>query len=592
MKIIKNFGLLALIFLFLISAASILYTEIKQPIGVIITSVGDKNPCKDIVVVGSTITEIGNKVIKNSNDFYESLGGLEGVITFTINNNPRSCNIPKGSKLDINATNVKKIGMKLGTDLWGGINYFFEVNNKSQDLINVLEQRSVKYGLSNTKIDLYNNTFIRITTGPDEEGYITLLTEQGKLEGKIEEPLSLTEKPVEFVFNDKSYEVSLKGKNVKVNESVYEIGDHFNLDGVDISIENFVGNETIISVKIFDDKDLTVIQNSKLGYSRIVKQGNGYIFIVPVSLSEKVSENFAKATKNLEVSVNPTTGESYSKYPINIFIDEKQFASIPLLSDEIGKKRDNFILWGYTQSTEDATKSMIRLRTIIELKSLPQKLTLYKNEVFKSNSGSVLTSTLLTVSLISSVVTALFFFVKYRKNGVASIPLILIVLGELVLLFGIVSTDWLMLVIFCAGFVVVLLRGDISNWKNWIGVLTFSVLLIGIFMSKSNGGWVLDSSFFVGSIAVIIIGFAFNTFMGIKVLTKKESYTQSDYRVATNKLWLLSTVLAFILIISYFIFSSIYSSHIGFIMAVSTGLWVNLSLTIPVYSDTIKKIIK
>jgi hypothetical protein len=451
----------------------------------------------------------------------------------------------------------------------------------------------MKYSLSNIKIDSYNNTYIKITTGPDEESYINLLTEQGRLEGKIEESFDLSGKPVEFVFNDKPYEISLKDKRyVKINESSYEVGDIFNLDGVGVSIKNITENKTTISIKILDDKELTVMQNPKSGYSRILKQGNGYVFAVPVILSTKASEDFAKATKNLEVSVNPSTGESYSRYPIDVLIDGKQFLSIPVLSEGMGKKTDNLVLWGYSSGVDDATKNMIRLKTIIELKSLPQDLVLIKRNEFKSNSGLTLIISLLTVSLVASAVTAILFFVKFRKSGVASLPLILMILSELVLLFGVVSANWLMLVIFCAGCVVIFIRGDVYNWKIWVGVLLFSILIIGIFMSKSSGGWVLDSSLFIGSIVTTLIGFVFNISVGLKVLTKKESYTQSDYRNATAKLWLISTVLAFVLIVLYFIFSFTDSMYTGLVMAISIGLWIDLSLVIPVYVDLIKKYIK
>ncbi len=593
MKMIKNFGLIALIFLILISLVLIVYPEITTPTGVIITSVDADSSCKDIMTIGSTIGAIGNKIVKNSNEFTELTRNLEGVVTFMINNNPRSCNIPEGSRLNITVTDVKKGGIKLGIDLWGGVYYLFEPKEMSQDLINNIKQRSVKYGLSNTKIELYNDSFVKIITGPDEESYVNLLVEQGKLEGVVVETIDFTKKTVEFMFNDKPYEISLKDKkSVRINESEYGAGNHFKLDGVDVVIKNISENTTTLSIKIFDNEDLTLIQSSRLGYSRIAKQGSGYVFAVPVELSEKASEDFKKVTKNLEVLVNPTTGESYSKYPISILIDEKEFISIPILSEEMGEKRENLILWSYLSNIEEATKDMVRLKTIIETKSLPQQLTLVKRESFKSTHGESLTILLLFVALIASTITAVLFFIKFKKNGVASLPLIIMVLSELVLVFGVLSSNYFALLIFCVGIVVIVLGGKFYDWKGWMGVFLFFILIIGMVVSKWDGYWALDASFVKGLMMVILIGFGQNVFIGMKVLTKRESYTPSDYKNASTKLWLFSTIFAFILIILYFIFNSIDFMSTSFIMVVSMGLWINLSLVLPVYSNIVKKFIK
>jgi len=148
------------------------------------------------------------------------------------------------------------------------------------------------------------------------------------------------------------------------------------------------------------------------------------------------------------------------------------------------------------------------------------------------------------------------------------------------------------LIIFCVGITVVFLKGEIYNWKGWVGVFLFFVLIIGMAISKWSGGWVLDASFVMGLIAVVLIGFSQNVFIGMKILTKKESYTPSDYKNTSTKFWLFSTGFAFILIILYFIFNFTGITYTGFIMTTSIGMWVNLSLITPVYTDVTKKFIK
>jgi len=556
-----------------------------KPTGVIVASIDEDSPCKDIINVGSTITGIGNKVIKNSNEFIEATKDLEGTITFIINDNPRSCNVPKGAQLNASITNVKSSGIKIGVDIYGGGYYLFKIQSQPDDLLKIIKQRAVKYGLVNTEIELYNDTFIRILSSPDEESYVNLLTETGELGGRIIQIVNFNEKSAEFTFNDKTYEMSLKNeKSVAINQTDHEIGQYFKLDGVDAVIENISKNTTTISFTIFEDTDLTLIQNPGVGSARIARQGSGYVFAVPVELLDKVSEDFEKTTKNLEVLVNPTTGESYSKTPISIFIDDKPFITIPILSTEMGVKTKNLILWSYYSKIEDATKNMVRLKTIVELKSLPQKLTLIKRDVFKSSYWENLITSFLFVILITAIITSVLFLVKFRKNGLASFPLILMGLSVIVIILGVMSLNWFALIIFFAGVVSILLKGDINNWKGWVGVALFFILIAGVGMNE----WVLNAPLILGLMTVIPIDFAQGIFVGLRVLKKKESYGSSDYKNTSKKLWLFSTIFAAILIILYFI-GGMFTS---FVMAVSVGLWFNLSLIIPNYSDIAKKFIK
>lgn len=585
MKLPKNVGLLTLVFLPLISLIIIAYPFIMKPSGVIVASVGKNSPCEDIISVGSTITGVGNKVIKNSDDFIEVTKNLEGTTTFIINDNPRSCDIPKGVQLDVNVTSVKSGGIKLGVDIYGGDYYLFKTQNSPDILINKIRQRTIKYGLSNIEIELYNDTSIRILTSPDEESYVNLLTEPGKLDGEIIQTISFDGKPVDFTFNDKTYEIVLKNdKSITINKTDYETGQHFKLDDVDAVIENISKNTTTISFTLFTDTDLTLIQNSQLGSSRIAKQSGGYVFAVPVELSDNAREYFGETTKNMEVIVNPTTGESYSKFPISILIDGKPFVSIPILSTDMGKEAENLVLWGYTSKIEDATEKMIRLKTIVEMKSLPQELTLVKRDAFKSSYWEILITSFLFVVLITSVITSALFFFKFRKKGLASLPLILMNLSIIVIIFGVVSLQWLALIIFFVGVSLILLKGGIHDWKGWVGIVLFFVLIVGTTMNE----WVLNASLILGLMAVIPITVAQGIFVGIRILKRGESYDFSDNKNTYKKLWLFSTVLVAILIALYFI-SGMFT---GFVMAVSIGLWINLSLIIPNYTDIVKKFIK
>jgi hypothetical protein len=164
------------------------------------------------------------------------------------------------------------------------------------------------------------------------------------------------------------------------------------------------------------------------------------------------------------------------------------------------------------------------------------------------------------------------------------LPLVLLVLSEIVMILGVISTQWFALIIFFTGAGLVLVKGDIHNWKDWIGMLLFFVLIVGLSMNK----WVLNTSMIVGLTATTVIGFCQGIYIGMKILKKGESYTLSDYKDMSTKLWLFSSILSAVLLILYFVGEM----FTGFLMAFSAGLWINLSLVTPTFAGIIKKVIK
>ncbi|MCX6821493.1 MAG: hypothetical protein NTW30_01815 [Candidatus Aenigmarchaeota archaeon] len=266
MKLIKDYRLMGIIVLVLIALALFLYYNFTRTTGVVVTYVDPNTPCKDIINIGSVITDISNVPIMNSNDFKRATTDLEGITTFIINNNPRSCNIPKNSTLSVIVEDVKKVGLSLSVDIVGGQSYLFKTENASQTVlqqtIDSIKSRMKQYDLANTRVDISDNN-IQIIAGSDEENYVKFLTEHGVLEGGLVLKINTNENKSEFVFNDKDYKIALKGnKSVILNGSEYKVGGNFILDDVNIKVDSINRSTTTFFVKIFDERDLILIKDS------------------------------------------------------------------------------------------------------------------------------------------------------------------------------------------------------------------------------------------------------------------------------------------------------------------------------------------
>jgi large-conductance mechanosensitive channel len=587
MKLMKDYRLMGFVVLVLIALALTIYSSFIKPTGVVVTYVDPNTPCKDIMTVGSVITEIASLPVRNSDDFKTVTRGLEGITTVMINNNPRTCNIPKNSTLGITVENVKRGGLSLGLEMGGGESYFFKPGNVSQSVLqqtmSSIKSRIKQYELVNTRVET-SDSVIKITAGPDEESYVKLLTEHGVLEGRLILKVGISENKSDFVFNDKAYNVVLNGnKSVVLNGSEYKVGDYFTLDGVKVKVDSISKNMTTFFVKIFDEGDLKLIRDaSGVVSKRVVKQQSGYVFVFYVNLTKETSEYFAKATKGQEVTIS-STGESFLRNSLVIFVDDQELINLPISGQDAGKEKTDLAIWGYRVRMEDAATFMIRLITLIETKRLPIKLNLLKTESYVPKTGEFYLSLLLYTILILSVVVSVLFLVRYRKRGVVVLPLILMCLSELLLIVGVISLKWFILLIFFFGVGFAMSKDEMKDWKSWLAVGLLMMMAIGIVMSK----WVLGAYSVVGMIATLLIGFGEGVFMSHQFLKKREAYTLVEYKQALKKIWLFTVVASVVLFIVFF-----FTPYREFAMSTIIGLMISTTIVSPVYSSVIERIIK
>jgi uncharacterized membrane protein YjjP (DUF1212 family) len=584
-RITNNSRLISLIGLIGLALIIILYPYAVRSNGVIVTSIGEKSACKEIISVGSKITEIAGHAINNANDLEQVLRGLTGTITLTVDNNPRSCKIPENMTLDLTITNIKKTGFKVGVDLGGGMSYVFKAENASVSrVLDILKTRAKVYDLFNTKIDATDNNLINVISGAEEENSIKLITERGILEGKIKQTVSLKEEKGKFTFGDKTYDILIKNnKTISINKTDYLAGNEFYLNGLSVKIQSISGNSTVFEIKIFDENDLTLAEDVARTSTnrRIVKQDNYYIFAINTILSKVASGNFAKATKGQESVINPSTGESFLKNPLIISIDDRTITEIPITSAEAGKEKTELMIWGYRSNMEAATGDMLKLLSTINSKRLPVELTLVETKsVTNSDNSSI--KMFIYVGVALSALSFILLFAKYRKKGVIVFPLILISVGEIVLILGAMSLEWFAVLLFLFCFGLAALNGEIRGWIGWITIILFLTLSVGIAMSK----WIIDKYSLYGLIAFMVFSFSQSLYMTFGLL-KNGTFAQTEYKNLVYKFWFVFGIAGLILTPLFFI-----GILKDFVMTFAIGIIVSTALTKPLYSNILEKITK
>jgi len=588
---IKNVRLISLIVLIFVSLTLIIYPKFSGGTGVIVTSVGADTPCKDVITVGSTITDIGGMPISDKDNFIRISKGLKGPITLIINDNPRSCTIPENSTLNVSVKNIGGGGgLKFGIDIGGGTLFLYKTEeNVSQTItqtVEALKSRMKIYDLSNTRIEGTENNLIEIIMGPEEEKYLNLLTERGILEGGLIQKVELKNRRGKFKFNDKTYEVVFKNdETVSVNNSEYILNQRFVLDNVEFQVRNISGNTTTFFVNIFDETDLTVQEETRtVGSKRIVKQDSGYVYVIPVLLSEKARKNFAKATKGQEMIIDPNSGESFLQNPLVFFIDGNLIADLPISGSDVEEKIENLILWEFKSTIEEATSDMTRFISILEVKKLPTNLVLVKTGTYSPTLDDFSITLPLYTILIITVVASFIFFVRYHKRGVMILPLLLLGFCGVVLVFGVLSFQWFVLLIFLLGVSIVLISGEAREWISWLSIFLMFIMVAGIVMGK----WVLDASSIIGLMTILIFSICQGGIVGDQFLTGKKVYSQAEYKHSLHRMWFLTTIVTLVLTVLFFVGSSFRS----FAMATIIGVLTSTTITTPIYCNLIEKISK
>ena len=164
------------------------------------------------------------------------------------------------------------------------------------------------------------------------------------------------------------------------------------------------------------------------------------------------------------------------------------------------------------------------------------------------------------------------------------LPLILTTLGELVLILGVISFSPFLILLFIVGMSLSLLKNEIVDQKIWIGIFSIFMIVLGILLTKLT----VDSNSLIAFSIFTCLSMIQSTVIGDRLLKKKETHIQSEYKRLLRILWFSASLIAIVLLPLFFFFNEFRC----FVSVLITGCLVSATLTKPSYWILLGKILK
>ncbi len=569
----KDIRLLTLAGLVLLALVLLIYPMVLKKSGVVVSSISEDSPCQEIITEGSIITELAGVPIQNSNSFYKAVKGLEGTVTFIINGNPRSCEIPSDSEFNVVVKDIKRKALKFGVDTQGGTEIVLkpekDVSDETiQEMLGILKFRAKNHRLTNSQFQIENNS-IHVLFDPDDEIEIKKIIKQGIIETRFIQSIQTTNKTGELIVNNKRYNVIPEDESVLVNDSEYKINDIFTLEGLDIKVYNITENATIFSINVFDDQD--IIKTLGGESNRILQQEGGYVFVFQAELSEKASENFAKATEGQEVMISPS-GESYLKDPLVVFLDGEPVITMPIPQSDVGKEIKTMPIWGFERTRDEASYKMLRLTTVLESGRLPVKLNTEKiSDVDSPKKGLI--NNIIRGTLIGLLIVFTVAFIRYRNiKKIAFMALIL--MTEIILILGSAFSQGFVVIVLVSGILLSIIKKEVRGWERWLSLVLMFIISFGIVVNK----WTLDLPSVFG-ISVMLCVNLLQSFIVNENLIKDLSVIKKHENIL-RIIWRIALVVCILMAPVFFM-----SGLKGLAIATIIGVMISTTMTKPIYTD-------
>ena len=440
LKLLKDWRILMLIVLVIVSIAMIVPSQQK---GVLVRSVASDSPFHGKVAPGDIITWANEEAISTPEDLYK-FDDFTGVFRYTKNGKLELVNIGKpGLKMIVEEPPTSKL--KFGMDLVGGTRVLLApTENVSADVMSqivaTLETRINIYGLRESKFqpvtDVEGNQYVQIEmAGGSREEIEDLLSKQGVFEGKIARIVEVEDSTgtlwgKEFtLLGNESIEVD--GRRMSPNDTI-EIG------GIEFEFLNATEEDILLLGTVFkgiDIKSVCMQEQAGICTSRLLQQENGWSFMFQVFVTEEGAERFAKVTEDMDVIVDPNSGESYLDGKIFLFLDDNLITSLNIASELAGQAYTEPLITGFRQQKEDALSEKLKLQSILQSGALPVGLEIVRSDQISPSLGQEFMSSAITAGILSILVIGAVVFVRYRRIKIA-LPVVFTTLSEAIIILG------------------------------------------------------------------------------------------------------------------------------------------------------------
>jgi len=464
-KLLFNWQVLLLILMLIVSIAAIAPRPDQK--GLIITSVGD-GPFYGNIESGTIIYSAG--MLGDSNNVeLSSLSDLlafqdqSGYLTLQTNKGTKTVVLNGSEVFNVSADRVPNSNLKFGLDIQGGTRALLKPQNVTNttidDTISTLQTRIDVYGLRQTefrKIDMSGEKYIMVSiAGGTPQEIENLLTRKGDFMATI--PLTLNEGSTfnlgKFLAGEnKKFTVeTVINSSIRINGETYDLGESFNLDGIEFKLKNITGKEAVIEGQVFTSKDIVNVGIPPEA-SILQKSGSGYSYQFGVSIAPEGAKRFAEMTQNLN-TIPSTSGEGSLSEKIHLYLDQKEFDALSISSGLRGKEVTNPVITGYGNTREEAVKSRDTLKAVLKSGDLPTKVEIVSIDQLNSTLGEsylymIAMAGLAAITLVSAVI-----FIRYRKVMI-SIGVIATMIFEVVIILGFAAlTQWNLSALALAGLI-------------------------------------------------------------------------------------------------------------------------------------------
>ena len=367
-----------------------------------------------------------------------------------------------------------------------------------------------------------------------------------------------------FILDEKSYNLTVNG-SVKINNSDYNIGDKFTLDGIEIEVQNVTENYTSFFLNVFDDRD---VDASNIGRNSRISQVQGvFQYALFLDLFEQAGKNFEKVTKGQPVIINPQ-GENILQDPLVVFVDNKIVTSIPIIQSDVGKDIDQIVLWGTENTREDANRKLQMLTVFLGSGRLSDIEIVERWDIEAERKGLVNLVGYVVLGVI--IASCAYCFVRYKDVKVVGLILGIFIV-EVLMFLGILSSQIfaMILLVFCVIFVSI--KCKVKNWMKWIGIVLMVIISFGAVANKL----VVDSYTLVGFVVGVLLS-------AVQLVLLKPGRKEEK---SFKNLWKIS--LGVLVIMTGLFFAQDYK-NIG--IASTVIFIISLSLTKPEYARLVKKL--
>jgi preprotein translocase subunit SecD len=433
---------------------------------------GLKSPLPELKpMFREVIIEVNGNVIKNTEDYYNSINSLEINDTITIktkskydsNTNKKSFFSkinkyylevkPKYNITILNET-VEKITNKTIIENQT-INGTITQVNKTVEVIEYVPKKLIKIiGPEDIGIDVYNAPKTNLKKGLDLQGGTRVLLEPDR---------EIDNDEIDLIINNLQQRLNVFGLSDIVIRPVQRGLFDKTIIIVEIAgahedeVRSLISGQGKFEAKIGDTvvfsggKDLTNVCRTPECSSAIDPQRpphkiqedtwiSGFYF--SITLTEEAANKIADATKNLEIIFE--NQNEYLSEKLSLYLDDELVDELNIGADLKGRPATNIQISGTgsgfsrQEAITDSSQNMKKLQTLLITGSLPVKLEIIKADSISPILGDKFTKNAIIVGLCAILSVSIVIFIRYRQLKL-TIPLLITIFAEVIMILGIAA---------------------------------------------------------------------------------------------------------------------------------------------------------